>query len=223
MLHIIPTPIGNREDITLRALKLLKECEIFLCEDTRTFQKLLSMYDIPSKGKKLYALTSFTSEASLDFYTKLISENEVGLVSENGTPWLSDPGKELVKLCRLHDLKFEVLPWANALIPAIVSSNFDTSSFSYQGFLPTKKGRQTALKKILASSDPVFIYESVHRIEKLLNELDILWFKGRLLIIREISKMFEQKIFGTTTEIAEMIKSKKFTIKWEFVVGIIND
>lgn len=223
MLHIIPTPIWNKEDITLRALRLLKECEIFLCEDTRTFQKLLSMYEIPSKGKKLYALTSFTSEVSLNFYTKLISENEVGMVSENGTPGLSDPGKEIVKLCRLRQLKFEVLPWANALIPAVVSANFDTSSFSYQGFLPTKKGRQTALKKIIISEEPVFIYESVHRIEKLLTELEILWFKGKLLIMREISKLFEQKVFGTTAEITEMIKSKELVIKGEFVVGIIND
>lgn len=110
------------------------------------------MYEIPFEDKQLYALTSFTDPGKLQGYLKMIQESEVGCVSEAGTPGLSDPGKELIKYCRQQGLKFEILPGANALVPVIVAAPWDTSEFFYQGFLPTKKGRQTALKQAIEQS-----------------------------------------------------------------------
>ena len=110
MLSFIPTPIGNREDITLRALRLLREIDVFFCEDTATAKKLLNMYDISLVGKHFYALTSFTDPARMDQYIQMIRATNIGVMSEAGTPGLSDPGKNLVKLLRENDLSFEVLP-----------------------------------------------------------------------------------------------------------------
>lgn len=110
MLHLIPTPVGNREDITLRALRLMKELKFLICEDTRTTKKLLQMYEIPYENKQFFSLTSFTDKGKLTHYVNLIRENEVGMLSDAGTPGLSDPGKMLIQLCYEHDLKFSVLP-----------------------------------------------------------------------------------------------------------------
>jgi len=222
MLYFIPTPIWNLEDITLRSLNLFKKLDIFFCEDTRTFKNLLKKYEINFENKKFYSITSYTSEKKLDFYTQLMQENDIWVVSEAGTPWLSDPWKELIRIAYEKNIKFEVLPWANALIPAIVSACFDTSKFVYLGFLPQKKWRQTLIKKIIQSEYPVFIYESVHRIEKTLNQLKENWFNWKIFIIREISKMFEQKVCWTIDEILEKIQKKELPLKGEFVMGIKN-
>jgi 16S rRNA (cytidine1402-2'-O)-methyltransferase len=154
--------------------------------------KLLHMYDIDFKAKQLFSLTSFTEKGKLNHYLNIIKENDVGVVSEAGTPGLSDPGKTLIKLCNDNQISYNILPGANALIPAVVAAGFDTSEFTYLGFLPTKKGRQTKIKEILQSEIPVFVYESVHRIEKLLEELKQNDFHGQIAIAREVSKMFEQ-------------------------------
>lgn len=221
MLYFIPTPIWNLEDITLRALNLFKKLDIFFCEDTRTFKNLLKKYEIDFENKKFFSITSYTNKKKLEFYTQLMKENDIWVVSEAGTPWLSDPGKELIRIAYEENIKFEVLPWANALIPAIVSACFDTSKFLYLGFLPQKKWRQTMIKKIIESEYPVFIYESVHRIEKTLNQLKENWFNWKIFIIREISKMFEQKTCGTIDEILEKIEKKQLPLKGEFVMGIL--
>ena len=223
MLYFIPTPIWNLEDITLRALNLFKKLDIFFCEDTRTFKNLLSKYEIDFFNKKFYSITSYTKPKKLEFYTQLMKGNDIWVVSEAGTPWLSDPGKELIRICWEQNISFEVLPGANALVPAVVSACFDTSKFVYLGFLPQKKWRQTAIKKILESEYPVFIYESVHRIEKTLSQLQENWFNWTIFIIREISKMFEQKICWSLEEIQEKIKNWKLKLKWEFVIGIRNE
>lgn len=152
-----------------------------------------------------------------------MKENDIWVVSEAGTPWLSDPWKELVRIAYEQNIDFEVLPGANALVPAIVSACFDTSKFLYLGFLPQKKWRQTLIKKIIQSEYPVFIYESVHRIEKTLNQLKENWFNWKIFIIREISKMFEQKICWTIDEILEKIEKKQLPLKGEFVMGIKNE
>lgn len=222
MLYLIPTPIWNREDITLRALRLFKELKIFVCEDTRTFKKLLSMYEIDYKTKEFYSLTSFTKEYELKKYLQLLEDNDIAVVSEAGTPWLSDPGKILIKLCHEQQLPYSVLPWANALIPTVVGSAFDTSKFTYLGFFPQKKWRQTALKNVLQSEIPVFFYESVHRIEKLVKELEVLEFEGEISVARELSKMYEQLFTWSLTDLKELIQEKKLSIKGEFVVGIKN-
>lgn len=152
----------------------------------------------------------------------IIQAHDVGIVSEAGTPWLSDPGKILIQLCNENKIPYTILPGANALVPAIVGAGFDTSEFIYLGFLPTKKGRQTKIKDILQSKIPVFVYESVHRIEKLLEELSQNGFQGQISIARELSKMFEQHFTGTVEEVIALIKEKKLPIKGEFVVGIKN-
>ncbi len=222
MLYFIPTPIWNKEDVTLRALRLFKELKYLICEDTRTTKKLLGMYDIEYKDKDFLSLTSFTDRGKLVHYMNIIRDNDVGVVSEAGTPWLSDPGKILIQLCNENQIPYTILPGATAIIPAVVGAGFDTSEFIYLGFLPTKKGRQTKIKEILASKIPVFVYESVHRIEKFLQELSQAGFTGQISIARELSKMFEQYFTGTVDEVISMIKSKKMSVKWEFVVGICN-
>lgn len=221
MLSFIPTPIGNKEDITLRALRMLRELEIFFCEDTRVAQKLFSLYDIPLSWKKLYSFRSFTSDKQEAFYLELIQKNHCGLMSDAGTPGLSDPGKAFVKLCRDNNIPFEILPWATALVPAVVASPLDTTHFVYHGFLPQKKWRQTALKEIVQCVYPVYIYESVHRIEKLLQELETLHFAGSLLIARELSKMHEQYFVGSLQDTKDAVKNKTIPLKWEFIVWIL--
>ena len=217
MLFFLPTPIGNKSDITLRTLEMLKELQIFLCEDTRTAKKLFQMYEIPIKDKHFFVYTSFIDKNK---YKKLISEQNVGVLSEAGTPGLSDPGKALIQLCNKHQLAYSILPWSNALIPAVVGAWFDTSIFTFLGFLPAKKGRQTALKDAFNRSHPTFFYESVHRFEKLLNELENLWFQGKISIAREISKLFEQYFTGTLEEAKQLIKSWNLQVKGEFVIWL---
>jgi 16S rRNA (cytidine1402-2'-O)-methyltransferase len=220
MLYFIPTPIGNKDDITLRAIKLFQSLEFFVCEDTRTTMKLMKMYDIPYKDKTFFSLTSFTSNTQLARYVDILKASDIGLVSEAGTPGLSDPGKSMIQLCNEHSIPYTILPGANALVPAVVGAGFDTSEFIYLGFLPTKKWRQTKIKEILQSKIPVFVYESVHRIEKLFQELSQAGFQGQISIARELSKMFEQHFTGTIEEAILLIQEKKLPIKGEFVVGI---
>ena len=220
MLYFVPTPIWNKEDITLRALRLLKEINILICEDTRTAKKLLSMYEIPTVWKEFYSITSFTSQGKLEFYAKLLQENDAIVVSEAWTPWLSDPWKSLVKLCNENQIPFSVLPGANALIPAIVAAGFDTTEFTFIGFLPQKKWRQIALKDVLDRDIPTFFYESVHRMPKLLEELKSHHFQWKIFIAREISKVFEQLFTWNLAECEELVQSWKMVIKGEFVVGI---
>lgn len=222
MLSFIPTPIGNKEDITLRALRLLRELPVLLCEDIGTTRKLLSMYEISAADKKLYSFTSHTSDISVQFYLDLIRTHNCGVLSEAGTPGLSDPGKHLVKLCREHALPFEILPWANALVPTVVATPADTTIRLFYWFLPQKKWRQTVLKEILQSVYPVYVYESVHRIEKLVQELIALWFTWKLFIWREISKLFEQYTVWDVHTIQQQLKEKVIPLKGEFVIWFIN-
>ena len=222
MLSVIPVPVGNREDITLRWLRLLKELDIFFCEDTRTTRKLMRMYEIDARTKELYSLTSFTHESQLQKYINILLEKNCWLVSEAWTPGLSDPWKSLIKLCREWNVKFEVLPWANALIPAVIAAYVDTSSFVYKWFPPTKKGRQTFFTQIIQSELPVFIYESVHRVWKTLKQMKELWFAGLVFMTRELSKMHEQHEYGTIDEMMEKIENGSIVVKGEFVLWFVN-
>lgn len=220
MLFIIPTPIGNREDITLRALRLFKELSVFFCEDTRTARSLFAMYNIPTQDKKFCSLTSFTASNLLTYYQELISRWDCGLISEAGTPWLSDPGKELVKICVDHHYAFEVLPGATALIPAVVASWFDTKQFIFYGFMPTKKGRNKMLQKMMTSQFPSFFYESVHRIVKLSQELQDLHYDGLISISREISKLHHQHRNGNLIQWQSILTDQTMMLKWERVIGL---
>jgi 16S rRNA (cytidine1402-2'-O)-methyltransferase len=219
MLYFIPTPIGNLDDITVRSLKLFKSLSVFCAEDTRTFKGLMTRYEISHADKVCIPLTSYTAPSQLAKIIEMATIGDVGVVSEAGTPWLSDPAKELIKLCREQSCPFEVLPWANALIPAVVGSPCDTTHFAYHGFLPTKKWRKSLLQDIVDSDYPVFLYESVHRVDKLLEELKELNFAGTVGIFRELSKMYEQKIVGTVDELLAKW-GKELVAKGEFVIGI---
>jgi len=223
MLYFVPTPIWNKEDITMRALRLMKEINILICEDTRTAKKLLLMYDISTAWKEFFSVTSFTSKWKLEFYAKLLQENDALVLSEAWTPWLSDPWKSLVQLCNENQIKFSVLPWANALIPSIVAAWFDTTKFVFIGFLPQKKWRQTALKDMIERGIPTFFYESVHRMSRLLEELKNLNFEWKIFIAREISKVFEQFFTWNLSDFEKYIKEWKISIKGEFVVGVFNE
>ena len=220
MLTFIPTPIGNKEDITLRALRLLKELKYLICEDTRTTKKLLQMYEIDYSDKEFFSLTSFTDKGKLTHYANLIRENEVGMLSDAGTPGLSDPGKMLVQICQNEWLKYSILPWANALVPSIVAAGFDTSEFVYIGFLPQKKGRQTALKTMISRDVPTFFYESVHRMGKLIEELHEFNFDGKIAIAREVSKLFEEYQTFEFSELWDLYQVGKLVLKGEFVVWV---
>lgn len=220
MLYFIPTPIGNKEDITLRALRLMRELPILICEDTRTTKKLLAMYEIPSQDKQFFSLTSFTDKRRIAQYLQLMQEQDVGMLSDAGTPGLSDPGKLLIQLCNEHALPYTILPGANALIPAVVGAAFPTSEFHYLGFLPQKKGRQTALKTALSQPFPTFFYESVHRMEKLISDLDQLGFQGKISIARELTKLFEEQRTYDFEELKTQRKEHKLTLKGEFVIGL---
>ncbi|MDR0282827.1 MAG: 16S rRNA (cytidine(1402)-2'-O)-methyltransferase [Candidatus Peribacteria bacterium] len=208
--------------MTLRAVRLLKELSYFLCEDTRTAKKLFAMYDIDCKGKQFFALTSFTDKGKMNRYKNLVAEQEVGMISEAGTPGLSDPGKSLIQLCNEELLSYTILPGANALVPAVVGAGFDTSIFTFIGFLPQKKGRQTALKEAMMREHPTFFYESVHRMEKLIGELRELGFGGKMSIAREVSKMFEQFWTGSLEDLEGMLRDGRMLMKGEFVVGLRN-
>lgn len=221
MLYIIPTPIGNSQDITLRAIDLLKNLNTFLCENTNTTKKLFGIYNISTEGKKFYHYTSHQNN-QLDFFSELINNNDIGVMSENGTPWLSDPSKELIRICREKNLKFEVLPGANALIPSVVWSDFDTSEFLFLGFLPLKKSRQNKLSYICQSEYPIYIYESVHRVAKLILDLQKLQYKWHICIHREITKKFEQKLSGDVDKISKYISDGTLVLKGEFVIGFSN-
>ena len=193
----------------------MKEINVLICEDTRTAKKLLSMYDISTVWKDFFSITSFTSPGKLGFYAKLLQKNDAVVISEAWTPWLSDPWKSLIQLCNENYIQFTVLPGANALIPSIVASGFDTTEFTFIWFLPQKKWRQTTLKDILEREIPTFFYESVHRMLKLLEELKSLNFDWKIFIAREISKVFEQFFTGSLNECEEFIKSWKIIFNHE--------
>lgn len=220
MLYFIPTPIWNLDDITIRAIKSLSQLNFLICEDTRSTKKLLNLLKIDYSDKKFYSLTSFTTDHKIDFFCDLIQKNDIWLLSDAGSPWLSDPGKSIIEICHSHNILFTILPWANALMPSVISSWFDTSRFTFLGFLPKKKWRQTIFNQILLSENPIFFYESVHRIEKTIYELKEIWFLGKVSISREISKIHEQFITDDIDVVLDSLKSWKIIKKWEFVIGL---
>ena len=216
-LYVIPTPIGNLEDITLRAIRLFKEVDLVLAEDTRTTKKLFSHYEINTK------LSSFHMHNEHKVLSKYISRLKGGetlaLVSDAGTPTISDPGFLLIRECVIEDIEVDCLPGATAFVPALVNSGLPNEKFVFEGFLPVKKGRQTRLKLLAEEEKTMVFYESPHRIIKTLAQFSEYFSEERKVSVsREISKMFEETIRGTTSEVLNYFEQKK--TKGEFVIVV---
>ena len=214
-LYLIPTPIGNLEDITLRALRLLKEVTIVLAEDTRTTKKLFSHYEI---NTSLAAFHMHNEHKVLEKWIARLKGGEtIALVSDAGTPAISDPGFLLVRECVKEGIEVDCLPGATAFIPALVNSGLPSEKFIFEGFIPVKKGRQTRLKLLAEEERTMVFYESPHRIVKTLSQFMEYFGEKRLVSIsREISKMFEETKRGTMKEVLQYFVEKK--PKGEFVI-----
>ena len=218
MLYVVATPIGNLEDITLRALRILKECDHILCEDTRMTKKLLAHYDIHVPTSSFH---SHSSTASIEKTLGLFREGKsCALVTDAGTPGISDPGSLLVAKVReeLPNVLVIPIPGPSAVIAALSASGIPSSDFLFLGFLPHKKGRETLFKEIAASERPVVFYESPHRVEKALASLVSHAPAKKVVIMREITKIFEQCVAGTPAEVASYFSTHPDKVRGEFVI-----
>jgi 16S rRNA (cytidine1402-2'-O)-methyltransferase len=198
-LVVIPTPIGNLEDITLRALRLLKECDLILAEDTRQTVKLLNHYGI---NKQLIPYHQHNEHRELSRIIHMLKEGRhIALVSDAGTPAISDPGYLVVRECLREDIPVECLPGPTAFVPALIKSGFACDSFCFEGFLPEKKGRQTLLKKLAEEERTLILYESPHRLLKTLLQLQEFFGANRLISVsRELTKLHEETFTGSLVE-----------------------
>lgn len=217
-LYIVPTPIGNLDDMTFRAINILKSVDCILAEDTRTSGKLLKHFEI---SNKLMSHHKFNEYKTTD---KLIEQMKDGqkfaLISDAGTPGISDPGFILNKAVLENGLKLEVLPGATAFVPALLKSGFSNDQFLFEGFLPHKKGRQTKFKEIADYDFTSIHYESPHRIVKALEQIVEFIDPERLVSVsRELSKMFEETITGSAQEVLENLKARD-KVKGEIVLVI---
>jgi 16S rRNA (cytidine1402-2'-O)-methyltransferase len=221
-LYIVATPIGNLEDITLRALETLKMVDLILCEDTRVTKKLLTRYDIHTPTLSYHTHSGIAKSEKI--IALLRAGKNLALVSDAGTPTISDPGSVLVAQVRKElgaDAMVASIPGPSALTAAISVSGFQADSFLFLGFLPHKKGRQTLFKEIATSKRTVVFYESPHRILKALSSLEqVLSSSRQIVIVREISKIFEETIRGTTTEALAHFEKHPDKVRGEFVVVV---
>tara|TARA_B100001057_G_scaffold108073_1_gene105773 strand:- start:27459 stop:28148 length:690 start_codon:yes stop_codon:yes gene_type:complete len=216
-LYIVPTPIGNLDDITLRAIDTLKSSDLILSEDTRHAKKLLSHYKITTKIKS-YHLNN--EHKKVNEYVKLMLNGKtISLITDAGTPCISDPGFLLVREAIKNEIKITCLPGPTALIPAIVLSGLSSDAFIFEGFLPRKKGRKSKLKQISQNVITTIVYESPYRIIKTLSDLsDFLGGDREISVSREISKIYEETFRGSVNDALEHFSKKK--IKGEFVICI---
>lgn len=201
-LYLVPTPIGNLEDITLRALRVLKEVDLILAEDTRTSSVLLKKYDIHTRMESHHKFNEHKTSAGV--CEKILSGMNVALISDAGTPGISDPGFLLVRTCVEAGVEVETLPGATAFVPALVNSGFPCDRFCFEGFLPVKKGRQTKFKEMAQEKRTTIVYESPYRLVKTLGQ--IVEFMGHdryVAVCREITKMHEECRRGSAKELFE--------------------
>jgi 16S rRNA (cytidine1402-2'-O)-methyltransferase len=206
MLYIVPTPIGNLEDMTFRAIQVLKNCDVILSEDTRTSSVLLRHFMI---DRPLWAFHAFNEHRALSGIIDHLKQGKnIALISDAGTPGISDPGFLLVRQCVMEGISVSCLPGATAFVPALVSSGMSTDKFYFEGFLPHKKGRQTRLKYLATLDVTIILYESPHRLLKCLEEIrDFLGPERRVCVAREISKKFETILTQVVTESIEHFKA----------------
>lgn len=219
MLYLVPTPIGNLGDMTPRAIDTLKEADLILAEDTRTSGRLLKHFEIDTQMTPYHA---HNEHKVVERFIRLQQEGKtLALISDAGTPAISDPGFLLVRACHEHGLTVSCLPGANALTPALAVSGIPSTHFYFEGFLPHKKGRQTRWKFLATLDCTIALYESTHRIGKLVDEVcTYLGEERTICVIKEISKLHETIFRGTAADVKEQLKSKN--TKGEFVVIISN-
>lgn len=214
-LYIVPTPIGNLEDITIRAIRVLKEVDLILAEDTRKTGVLLKYFGIE---KKMLAHHQHNEHHTVAMIAQRIIQGEtIALVSDAGTPGISDPGFLLVRECIKMGIEVDCLPGATAFVPALINSGFPCESFCFEGFLPQKKGRQTKLKQMTQEKRTMIFYESPHRLMKALEQFsEHFGSQHKASVSRELTKMFEETKRGTLEELQMYFKDK--TIKGEIVI-----
>lgn len=224
-LYIVATPIGNLEDITLRALRILKEVDLIACEDTRVTRKLLNYYNIET------STIAFHQHSDSEKIQKLINDlqngKNIALVTDAGTPGVSDPGNILVKVAIENEISVIPIPGASAIASMISVAGIDMQQFTFMGFPPHKKGRETYFKKVAASEIPVMYYESPHRVLKnlellsaILSELNSERSK-KIILGRELTKMFEEVVRGTVEEVLQYFKENPSKVKGEFVIIVM--
>jgi 16S rRNA (cytidine1402-2'-O)-methyltransferase len=217
MLYLVPTPLGNLKDMTLRGIEVLQSVDVILCEDTRTSSKLLQHYQIQKP------LSPYHQHNEHKIVAHLIDQLKAGktfaLITDAGTPAISDPAFLLVRECVKEGIKVECLPGATAFVPALVNSGIPTNRFVFEGFLPLKKGRQTMLKELAVEPRTIILYESPMRLVKTLKELAVYFDENRLASVsRELTKMFEENKQGTLAELAVYFESK--SVKGEIVIVV---
>lgn len=217
MLYIVPTPIGNLEDITFRAIRILKEVDLILAEDTRTSKKLLQHYEIQTALKSYHA---HNEHASVDYILQQLQSGiTIALISDAGTPGISDPGFLLTRACVQNDIKVECLPGATSFVPALVASGLPCDKFYFEGFLPHKKGRQTRLIYLAELPYTFILFESPHRLLKCLKQLEEFCGKERMACVaRELTKLHEEIKTGTVESLHAHFSEKK--IKGEIVIVV---
>ena len=214
-LFVVPTPIGNLGDITLRSIEVLKSADLILAEDTRTSSKLLKHYDIDTPVESFHMHNEHKKLKSI--INKLRSDFEIALISDAGTPGISDPGFLLVRECINNEVEVECLPGPTAFVPALVSSGLPCDRFSFEGFLPVKKGRTKRLKELSTETKTMVFYESPHRILKTLNDLSNYFeVESQISVSRELTKLYEETFRGTIKESVEHFEKNK--TKGEFVI-----
>ncbi|HEY0046301.1 MAG TPA: 16S rRNA (cytidine(1402)-2'-O)-methyltransferase [Flavobacterium sp.] len=206
-LFIVPTPIGNLEDITLRAIRILKEADLILAEDTRTSGKLLKHYDI---GTHMHSHHMHNEHKTIDnIISRIKGGDTIALISDAGTPAISDPGFLLTRACVENNIEVECLPGATAFVPALVNSGLPNDKFVFEGFLPDKKGRQTRYLALAEENRTMILYVSPHKLVKTLQEFVTYFGEDRQICVsRELSKMHEENVRGTVTEVILHFEAK---------------
>ena len=216
-LYIVPTPVGNLEDMTFRAIRVLKEADLILAEDTRTSGILLKHFEIKNAMLSHHKFNEHQTVESI--VNRLKSEETIALISDAGTPGISDPGFLLIRECVRNGIEVQCLPGATAFVPALVSSGFPCDRFCFEGFLPQKKGRQTRLKALAEEYRTIIIYESPYRLLKTLTQLsEYMGTERNASVSREISKIHEETIRGTLSEL--IAHFTQVTPKGEIVIII---
>jgi len=206
-LYIVPTPIGNLKDITFRAIEVLKEVDLILAEDTRTSGKLLKHFEINTPSQSHHMHNEHRTVENL--IHKLKAGTSIALISDAGTPAISDPGFLLTRACVEHDIEVDCLPGATAFVPALVNSGLPNDKFVFEGFLPVKKGRQTRLKLLAEETRTIIFYESPHKLLKTLTHFCEYFGEDRAVSVsRELTKLYEETIRGTAKEVLDHYTNK---------------